>query len=75
MGVRVDSQNSCPWSFVTRRKKVDSAGTTSNDSENQLAKELTVPHLMAIGISISISLSVSFFLQFLICTVVRILIY
>lgn len=37
---------------------MDSAGTTSNDSENQLAKELTVPHLMAIGVGATVGAGV-----------------
>lgn len=63
MGVVVDSQEggeigggqgSCSWRFLTRRKKVDSANENNNsESHGQLAKELTVPHLMAIGNSIS----------------------
>lgn len=47
MGVCFDSQNSCSWRFVTRRKKVNHVVTSSNDSEKQLAKELTIPLLMA----------------------------
>lgn len=64
MGVVVDSQEggeigggqgSCSWRFLTRRKKVDSANENNNsESHGQLAKELTVPHLMAIGNSIPI---------------------
>jgi len=37
------------WSFLTRRKRVDSA--VESNSHGQLAKELTVPDLMAIGSS------------------------
>ena len=41
--------SSCSWSFL-RRKKVDSNVNNNNNSHGvQLAKELTVPHLMAIG--------------------------
>lgn len=39
----------CSWSFLTRRKRVDSSD--KSNSQGQLAKELTVPHLMAIGSS------------------------
>ena len=35
--------------FLTRRKRVDSA---RNNSEGELAKELSVPHLIAIGNSL-----------------------
>jgi len=38
------------WKFLTRRKMVDSHVKNNNNSHGvQLAKELTVPHLMAIG--------------------------
>jgi hypothetical protein len=57
--------SSCSWKFLTRRKKVDSNVTNNNDNSHhgeQLAKELTVPHLMAIGNSI-FSFSFSYFLK------------
>ena len=55
MGVSVDLQEGSrngghgPWSslrFLVRRKQVDSA---KKNFEGQLAKELSVPHLIAIG--------------------------
>lgn len=55
MGIWADSKGvdgnggKNPWSFLTRRKRVDSA--VESNSHGQLAKELTVPHLMAIGSS------------------------
>jgi hypothetical protein len=59
--------SSCSWKFLTRRKKVDSNVTNNNNNDNshhgeQLAKELTVPHLMAIGNSI-FSFSFFYFLK------------
>jgi len=44
--------SSCSWKFLTRKKKVDS-NVGNNSHGVQLAKELTIPHLMAIGNSIS----------------------
>lgn len=47
--------SSCSWRFLTRRKKVNSHVEDNNNNSNnnshgvQLAKELTIPHLMAIG--------------------------
>jgi len=44
--------STCSWRFLTRRKKVDNSHVENiNNSHHggQLAKELTVPHLMAIG--------------------------
>ena len=41
--------SSCSWRFL-RKKKVDSNVNNNKNSHGvQLAKELTVPHLMAIG--------------------------
>jgi len=51
----VGQGSSCSWRFLTRRKKVDNSYVeNSNNSHHgvQLAKELTIPHLMAIGNSI-----------------------
>ncbi|XP_061363864.1 cationic amino acid transporter 2, vacuolar-like isoform X2 [Gastrolobium bilobum] len=62
MGVWVDSQQGgknggkCSWRSLTRRKRVDSA--IENNSKAQLAKELTVPHLMAIGVGATIGAGV-----------------
>jgi len=55
MGIWADSKGhgenggKSSLSFLTRRKRVDSA--VESKSHGQLAKELTVPHLMAIGSS------------------------
>lgn len=58
MGISNDPQESGKnggqgsWSslnFLTRRKRVDSA---DKKSDGQLAKELSVPHLIAIGNSL-----------------------
>ncbi|KAJ1393270.1 Amino acid/polyamine transporter I [Sesbania bispinosa] len=63
MGIRVDSREGgknggqCSWRFLTRRKKVDSP-SKNNNSHGQLAKELTVPHLMAIGVGATIGAGV-----------------
>ncbi|MED6221088.1 Carnitine O-acetyltransferase mitochondrial [Stylosanthes scabra] len=62
MGILVDSQdggkngNQGSWMFFTRRKKVDSANGSS--SKGQLAKELTVPQLMGIGVGATIGAGV-----------------
>ncbi|XP_057738268.1 cationic amino acid transporter 2, vacuolar-like isoform X2 [Arachis stenosperma] len=62
MGILVDSQDGGEngtqgsWMFFTRRKKVDSANESS--SKGQLAKELTVPQLMAIGVGATIGAGV-----------------
>jgi len=48
--------STCSWRFLTRRKKVDS-NVENNSHGVQLAKELTVPHLMAIGNSFFFFLS------------------
>ncbi|XP_027357930.1 cationic amino acid transporter 2, vacuolar-like isoform X2 [Abrus precatorius] len=62
MGIWVDSEDDgkngglCAWRFLTRRKKVDSV--IMNNSQGQLAKELTVPHLMAIGVGATIGAGV-----------------
>ncbi|BAU01683.1 hypothetical protein HKW66_Vig0148530 [Vigna angularis] len=62
MGIWADSKGGGgnggknPWSFVTRRKRVDSA--VESNSHGQLAKELTVPHLMAIGVGATIGAGV-----------------
>lgn len=46
--------SSCSWRFLTRRKKVNSHVEDNNHNSDgvQLAKELTIPHLMAVGNSI-----------------------
>ncbi|WJX25430.1 Carnitine O-acetyltransferase mitochondrial [Trifolium repens] len=57
----VGQSSSCSWKFLTRRKKVDSNVTNNNDNSHhgeQLAKELTVPHLMAIGVGATIGAGV-----------------
>ncbi|KAK7267004.1 hypothetical protein RIF29_19667 [Crotalaria pallida] len=46
------------WSFLTRRKRVDSPEFSSTNSQAQLAKELTVPNLMAIGVGATIGAGV-----------------
>ncbi|KAK7315512.1 hypothetical protein VNO77_34062 [Canavalia gladiata] len=62
MGILVDSEDGgtnggqCSLRFLTRRKRVDSAGR--NQSSGELAKELTVPHLMAIGVGATIGAGV-----------------
>ncbi|KAK7380768.1 hypothetical protein VNO78_33287 [Psophocarpus tetragonolobus] len=62
MGIWGDSEEGggnggqCSWSFLTRRKRVDSAD--KRISQGQLAKELTVPHLMAIGVGATIGAGV-----------------
>ncbi|KAL5079290.1 hypothetical protein RYX36_007711 [Vicia faba] len=52
---------SSSWRFLTRRKKVNSL-VEDNNSKNshgvQLAKELTIPHLMAIGVGATIGAGV-----------------
>lgn len=60
-GVRVDGVNmgNCLRSFV-RRKRVDSKNTNNNNSStgHQLAKALSVPHLVAIGVGSTIGAGV-----------------
>ncbi|XP_020206315.1 cationic amino acid transporter 2, vacuolar [Cajanus cajan] len=62
MGIWVDSEEGrktgglFSWRFLTRRKRVDSA--VKSHSQGQLAKELTVPHLMAIGVGATIGAGV-----------------
>ncbi|CAK8533035.1 unnamed protein product [Lathyrus sativus] len=53
--------SSCSWRFLTRRKKVNSHVEDNNNSNShgvQLAKELTIPHLMAIGVGATIGAGV-----------------
>lgn len=54
MGLLVDSQDGDAggrrgFSCLIRRKQVDSVYVKSGGAHHQLAKELTVPHLVAIG--------------------------
>ncbi|KAE9590217.1 hypothetical protein Lal_00027887 [Lupinus albus] len=46
------------WRFFTRRKRVDSPTISNNSSQAQLAKELTVPNLMAVGVGATIGAGV-----------------
>ncbi|OIW06464.1 hypothetical protein TanjilG_05235 [Lupinus angustifolius] len=46
------------WRFFTRRKRVDSPTISNNSSQALLAKELTVPNLMAIGVGATIGAGV-----------------
>ncbi|CAK8542893.1 unnamed protein product [Lathyrus sativus] len=56
MGVSVDSPSKKgSWRFLTRKKQVDSA---SNNTKPLLAKELTIPHLIAIGVGSTIGAGV-----------------
>ncbi|KEH25561.1 putative amino acid/polyamine transporter I, cationic amino acid transporter [Medicago truncatula] len=48
--------SSCSWRFLTRRKKVDNSSNSHHGV--QLAKELTIPHLMAIGVGATIGAGV-----------------
>ncbi|KEH25558.1 cationic amino acid transporter 2, vacuolar protein [Medicago truncatula] len=53
--------SSCSWRFLTRRKKVDNShveNINKNSHGVQLAKELTVPDLMAIGVGATIGAGV-----------------
>ncbi|KAL1346329.1 hypothetical protein HN51_020011 [Arachis hypogaea] len=63
MGILIDSQEGgnrnggqCSKMFFNRKKKVDSA--RKNTSEPQLAKELSVPQLLAIGVGATIGAGV-----------------
>ncbi|XP_027351130.1 cationic amino acid transporter 2, vacuolar-like [Abrus precatorius] len=59
MGVSVGSQSEkvsrCSLKFLTRRKQVDSA---CRNTEALLARELTVPHLIAVGVGSTIGAGV-----------------
>ncbi|CAL5185594.1 unnamed protein product [Lathyrus oleraceus] len=52
--------SSCSWRFLTRRKKVNSHVEDNNHNSHgvQLAKELTIPHLMAVGVGATIGAGV-----------------
>ncbi|TKY46315.1 Cationic amino acid transporter 2 [Spatholobus suberectus] len=62
MGIWIDSEEGgenrgqCSWRFLTRRKRVDSA--VKSNSRGELARELTVPHLVAIGVGATIGAGV-----------------
>jgi len=62
MGVSIGSQSQNgslgAFKFLTRRKQVDSQHR--NYTQPPLAKELTVPHLIALGHSFNSFLSLSF---------------
>lgn len=58
-----EGSSSCSWRFLTRKKKFDS-DVNNNSHNGQLAKELSIPDLMAIGNSIfSYSFSLSHLLK------------
>ncbi|XP_050910201.1 cationic amino acid transporter 2, vacuolar isoform X4 [Lathyrus oleraceus] len=52
--------SSCSWRFLTRRKKVNSHVEDNHNNSHgvQLAKELTIPHLMAVGVGATIGAGV-----------------
>ncbi|KAE9612536.1 putative amino acid/polyamine transporter I, cationic amino acid transporter [Lupinus albus] len=64
MGVLVDSEEGVrngghgSWKFLTRRKRVDSITISNNDSQAQLAKELTFSNLVSIGVGSTIGCGV-----------------
>ncbi|OIW12265.1 hypothetical protein TanjilG_06054 [Lupinus angustifolius] len=64
MGVLVDSEDGGrnggqgSWKFFTRRKRVDSTTISNNNSQAQLAKDLTICNLMSIGVGATIGCGV-----------------
>ncbi|GKV07606.1 hypothetical protein SLEP1_g19356 [Rubroshorea leprosula] len=71
MGFLVDSQNDGGYGGslgclrgLVRRKQVDSANSKHAD-QHQLAKELTVPYLIAIGVGSTIGAGVYILLELL----------
>ncbi|XP_004489656.1 cationic amino acid transporter 2, vacuolar-like [Cicer arietinum] len=52
-----EGSSSCSWRFLTRKKKFDS-DVNNNSHNGQLAKELSIPDLMAIGVGATIGAGV-----------------